>query len=101
MPLFVLKTLHHTGRALRIVAGFALLALGIVLLVAPGPGWLTIALGLGLLAVDFVWARRLLDRMRQEGLRLRNCVFGRAASGMAESATPPASAASAPESYAR
>lgn len=77
MPLFVFKTLQQTRRALRILAGFALLALGIVLLVGPGPGWLVILLGLGLLAVDFVWARRLLDRMKQEGTRLRNFVFRR------------------------
>jgi uncharacterized protein (TIGR02611 family) len=75
MPLFVFKTFHQTLRVLRVVAGFALLALGIVLLVGPGPGWLTIVLGLGLLAVDFVWARRLLDRMKQQGARLRNFVL--------------------------
>lgn len=71
MPLFVFKTLQQTGRILRIGAGFALLALGIVLLVGPGPGWLVILLGLGLLAVDFAWARRLLNRLKQEGARFR------------------------------
>lgn len=79
MPLFVFKTLQQTRRALRILGGFLLLALGIVLLVGPGPGWLVILLGLGLLAVDFVWARRLLDRMKREGARLRNLVFRRSA----------------------
>jgi uncharacterized protein (TIGR02611 family) len=77
MPLFMFKTLEHACRALRIVAGFALLTLGIVLLVGPGPGWLVILLGLGLLAVDFAWARRLLDRLKVEGARLRNLVFRR------------------------
>lgn len=71
MPVFVFKTLQQTRRVLRIAAGFALLALGIVLLVSPGPGWLVILLGLALLAVDFAWARRLLDRMKQEGARFR------------------------------
>lgn len=71
MPLFVFKTLQQTGRVLRIGAGFALLLLGVVLLVGPGPGWLVILLGLGLLAVDFAWARRLLERMKQEGARFR------------------------------
>lgn len=71
MPLFVFKTLQQTLRVLRIGAGFALLALGIVLIVSPGPGWLVILLGLGLLAVDFVWARRLLNRFKQEGARVR------------------------------
>jgi uncharacterized protein (TIGR02611 family) len=77
MPLFVFKTLQHTWRVLRIIAGFVLLALGIVLLVGPGPGWLVILLGLGLLAVDFALARRLLDRLKLEGARLRNLVFRR------------------------
>ena len=75
-PVFF-KTLHHTRRVLRISGGFALLALGVVLLVGPGPGWLVILLGLGLLAAEFVWARRLLDRMKQEGVRFRNFVFNR------------------------
>lgn len=71
MPVFVSKTLQQALRVLRIGAGFAVLALGIVLLVGPGPGWLVILLGLGLLAVDFAWARRLLNRMKQEGARFR------------------------------
>ncbi len=77
MPLFFFKTIQQTRRYLRIFGGFALLALGVVLLVGPGPGWLVILLGLGLLAVDFVWARRLLDRIKQESVRLRNFVLNR------------------------
>jgi uncharacterized protein (TIGR02611 family) len=75
MPVFVFKTLQQALRALRILGGFALLALGIVLLVGPGPGWLVIFFGLGLLAVDFAWARRLLDRLKREGARLRNLIL--------------------------
>ncbi len=71
MPVFAFKTLQKTRRVLRIAAGFALLLLGIVLLIGPGPGWLVILLGLALLAVDFAWARHLLDRMKQEGARCR------------------------------
>lgn len=71
MPLFVFKTLQQTRRVLRIGAGFILLGLGLLLLVGPGPGSLVILLGLALLAVDFAWARRLLDRMKREGGRFR------------------------------
>jgi len=39
-----------------LLAGLAMLAL-------PGPGWLTIAAGLAVLAREFSWARRLLDRL--------------------------------------
>jgi Putative transmembrane protein (PGPGW) len=48
---------------------------GIAMIATPGPGWLTILLALGVLAAEFVWARRLLDRLKLEGERLRNSVF--------------------------
>jgi len=51
-------------RAIKAVFGFTLLAIGIVLLVTPGPGWLVIFSGLAVLAAEFLWARRLLDRLR-------------------------------------
>jgi uncharacterized protein (TIGR02611 family) len=52
-------------RVLRIIGGFALLLLGLIMIVTPGPGWLAIAGGIGLLATEFVWARRLLDRFER------------------------------------
>jgi hypothetical protein len=47
-------------RAGAVVAGVALIAVGIPMLVLPGPGVLSILLGLSLLAGQFPWARRLL-----------------------------------------
>jgi uncharacterized protein (TIGR02611 family) len=41
--------------------GVAVTVLGVALLPLPGPGWLVIFAGLGILAREFVWARRLLD----------------------------------------
>jgi tellurite resistance protein TerC len=58
-------------RLIKIVFGFTLLAIGVALLVLPGPGWLVIALGLGVLAGEYVWARRLLDRIKRVGGMLR------------------------------
>jgi uncharacterized protein (TIGR02611 family) len=58
-------------RLTKIVFGFTLLAIGVALLVLPGPGWLTIALGLALLAGEYAWARKLLDRLKQLGGKLR------------------------------
>ena len=48
----------------KIIAGFTLLLVGIVMLVTPGPGWVVILGGLAMLAAEFVWARRLLDRLK-------------------------------------
>ena len=44
------------------VAGFLVVLGGILLLVLPGPGVLVIALGLGMLALEFAWAERALER---------------------------------------
>ena len=41
-----------------------LLIAGIAMLALPGPGWVTIFGGLALLATEFAWARRLLDRLK-------------------------------------
>jgi uncharacterized protein (TIGR02611 family) len=71
----IIRTFQQAKRVLRIVFGFTLLAIGIVMIVTPGPGWLTILLGLGVLAAEFVWARRLLDRLKQQGQRIRDTVF--------------------------
>jgi uncharacterized protein (TIGR02611 family) len=43
------------------VLGAAIVVLGLVLVPLPGPGWLIVFLGLGILATEFVWAERALD----------------------------------------
>lgn len=42
------------------VVGLAILAVGIVAIPYPGPGWAIVFIGLGVLATEFNWARRLL-----------------------------------------
>ena len=46
------------------VLGVAVIVAGIILLPLPGPGWLIIFAGLGLLATEFEWAARLLHFAR-------------------------------------
>jgi uncharacterized protein (TIGR02611 family) len=80
----ILRTVEQVRRLLRIVGGFTLLLIGIVMLVTPGPGWLAILLGLGLLAAEFVWARRLMDRIKRQSERVRNVVWRTAKSAPAK-----------------
>lgn len=47
-------------RVLVGVVGGLITFLGVVALVAPGPGWLIIFTGLGILASEFAWAARVL-----------------------------------------
>jgi uncharacterized protein (TIGR02611 family) len=46
--------------------GFIVLLAGIVMLVTPGPGIPVIILGLGMLALEFSWAERWLERLLEK-----------------------------------
>jgi uncharacterized protein (TIGR02611 family) len=73
----LINSFQQAKRIVKVLMGFSLLALGIVMLVTPGPGWLTIMLALGVLAAEFVWARRLLDRLKEQGVRIRDTMMHR------------------------
>jgi uncharacterized protein (TIGR02611 family) len=47
------------------VVGIAVILVGVLLLPLPGPGWLIIFAGLGLLATEYSWASRLLREARR------------------------------------
>ena len=80
------QTIEQVRRFFKILGGFTLLGLGGVMLVTPGPGWLVIFLGLTLLAAEFVWARRLMDRMKEQGTRLKDSVLRSRKTNPADSA---------------
>jgi len=79
-------TIDQVRRFSKILGGFTLLGVGAVMLIMPGPGWLVIFLGLTLLAAEFVWARRLMDRMKQQGARLKDSVLRSRKTSPADSA---------------
>jgi uncharacterized protein (TIGR02611 family) len=58
----------RTGRVvLQVVTGVvgaAVVIVGIILIPFPGPGWLIVLAGLAILAIEFVWAQRLLAYTR-------------------------------------
>jgi uncharacterized protein (TIGR02611 family) len=70
-----LETVQQVKRFFKILCWFTLLFVGVVMLVTPGPGWLVILGGLAMLAAEFVWERRLLDRLKSQGERLRQTVI--------------------------
>lgn len=58
--------------------GFAVLAVGIVMLLTPGPGLLVIIAGLAILAHQFAWAGRALDRARVRAAQAKEAALRRA-----------------------
>ena len=71
MKHFVLKTLGQAKRLIVIVIGFTTLAAGIAMIVLPGPAIVVIPIGLAILATEFIWARKLLNRVKERIVRIR------------------------------
>jgi tellurite resistance protein TerC len=71
MTHIVFRTLAQAKRVIMIVVGFTVLAAGIAMIVLPGPAIVVIPIGLALLATEFLWARKLLDRVKERIMRMR------------------------------
>lgn len=56
--------LRWVRRFVVTLIGVTVLLIGVALIVLPGPAFLVIPLGLGILATEFVWARRLLKHIK-------------------------------------
>ena len=57
-----LRMLRRIGIGL---VGSAVLGVGVLMLVMPGPAFVVIPMGLGILALEFDWARRWLHRVKE------------------------------------
>jgi uncharacterized protein (TIGR02611 family) len=54
------RSINHPYRIAVGVVGGLIVAVGLVTIPLPGPGWLTVIAGLFVLATEFLWAERLL-----------------------------------------
>jgi tellurite resistance protein TerC len=51
-------------KVLIAIIGTTVLIIGIVLIILPGPAFIVIPIGLAILASEFIWARRLIEKGR-------------------------------------
>ena len=71
-----LKTVRQVKRFFTILVGFTILLAGVVMLATPGPGWAAIFAGLAILAAaEILWAKRLLERLKTQGVKIRDAVL--------------------------
>jgi uncharacterized protein (TIGR02611 family) len=56
-------------RFIVFVLGMSVLLVGVVMIVAPGPAFIVIPLGLGILATEFVWAQTILHHLKKRLLK--------------------------------
>ncbi len=69
------ETIRQARRLIILVVGLTLSLGGVVMLVTPGPGVVLILAGLSLLAVEFVWARRLLKKLKAKTHEVSQAIF--------------------------
>lgn len=60
----IAEALRKTKRIAVAVIGFTVLLIGLAMIVLPGPAFLVIPIGLAILASEFIWARRLLKKVK-------------------------------------
>ena len=60
------KILKDIKKIFILLIGITILLIGLALLILPGPGILTIILGLVILASEFIWAKRLLMKLKKQ-----------------------------------
>ena len=60
----MLKIVRQGKRLIVAVIGIAVIAIGIAMIVLPGPAILVIPLGLSVLATEFVWAKKFLEKVK-------------------------------------
>jgi len=68
------------------VCGFTVLLVGIAMIVLPGPAIVVIPIGLGILSLEYAWARRWLNKVKEKGEAIARTV-----TGSTGSSTPPQS----------
>lgn len=71
MNSFFLKSINQAKRLIIAIVGFTVLLIGLAMIVLPGPAFIVIPVGLGILAIEFAWARRLLKRVKYKIQNLR------------------------------
>ncbi len=69
------RALDTAWRMMVFTLGLTLVALGVLMMVLPGPGWGALILGLVVLASEFTWATRVLDPVKEAAHRAKEAAL--------------------------
>lgn len=67
----MIKTFKQAKRIIKIIIGFTILISGLAMIILPGPAILVIPAGLAILATEFIWARKLLEKFKNRSTNLK------------------------------
>lgn len=62
----IFKSLKQVKRIIVGVIGASILIVGIAMIVLPGPAFIVIPLGLSILATEFLWAKRMIEKFKDK-----------------------------------
>ncbi len=62
----LIKTIKQLKKIIVFVVGFTILLIGLALIILPGPAFIVIPIGLSILATEFIWARKLLNIVKEK-----------------------------------
>ena len=64
----IVRFIGRSGKRIAVtILGFAVLIAGVVMMITPGPGVIVILAGLAILASEWAWAERALDKAKESG----------------------------------
>ena len=60
----IIRSARQVKRLIIAIIGFTVLLIGFAMIILPGPAFIVIPAGIGILATEFVWARSLLKDVK-------------------------------------
>ena len=70
-------TFKQAKKIVVAVIGFSVLFIGVLMIILPGPAFIVIPLGLVILASEFIWARRWLNKLKDGAGNIKNRFVGK------------------------
>jgi uncharacterized protein (TIGR02611 family) len=67
-----IPNLKFLKRIVIAIVGFTVLLVGVAMIILPGPAFIIIPLGLAILATEFVWAQRVLEKAKSYFKKAKN-----------------------------
>ena len=67
--------LRNAKRLIVLIIGGTVVLVGIAMIVLPGPAIIVIPAGLAILATEFIWAKKLLDKMKEKAMQAKDKIF--------------------------
>lgn len=74
MTAFILNTIKQAKKLIISVIGFTVLLIGLAMIVLPGPAVIVIPIGLGILASEFIWAKKILKRVKSNASNMKEWI---------------------------